>query len=153
MPWHGSPEHFFRATNVYRPRCHRTRYESFGSQLGDVRKLRAMTQMKLVIKGIVTARGRSVVHRNGADGIIVSNHGGRAEESGRATIECLPEVVDAVRGRVPVMIDGGFRRAQTFQSTRTRRACGGYWPSLYMGSRCVRRAGRGPAYSKCSELN
>jgi isopentenyl diphosphate isomerase/L-lactate dehydrogenase-like FMN-dependent dehydrogenase len=43
------------------------------------------------------------------DGIIVSNHGGRAEESGRGTIDCLPEVVEAA-GRLPVLIDGGFRR-------------------------------------------
>jgi len=47
---------------------------------------------------------------NGVDGIIVSNHGGRAEESGRATIECLPEVIAAVKGRIPVMLDGGVRR-------------------------------------------
>src|SRR5207237_4853843 len=47
---------------------------------------------------------------NGVDGIIVSNHGGRAEESGRATIDCLPEVVDGAGGRLPVIVDGGFRR-------------------------------------------
>ena len=44
------------------------------------------------------------------DGLIVSNHGGRAEESLQSTIEVLPEVVEAVGGRMPVMIDGGFRR-------------------------------------------
>ena len=44
------------------------------------------------------------------DGIIVSNHGGRAEESGRATIDSLREVVDGVAGRIPVLVDGGFRR-------------------------------------------
>jgi len=43
----------------------------------------------------------------GVDGIIVSNHGGRAEESGRSTIECLPEVIEAVGGKIPVLIDGG----------------------------------------------
>jgi 4-hydroxymandelate oxidase len=48
--------------------------------------------------------------RHGVDGIIVSNHGGRAEESGRATIGVLVEVVDAVDGRIPVLIDGGVRR-------------------------------------------
>ena len=48
--------------------------------------------------------------QNGADGIVVSNHGGRATESGRATIDSLPEVIQAVRGRVPVIVDGGFRR-------------------------------------------
>lgn len=44
------------------------------------------------------------------DGLIVSNHGGRAEESGRSTIESLPEVVEAIDGKIPVLIDSGFRR-------------------------------------------
>jgi len=48
--------------------------------------------------------------RHGVDAIIISNHGGRAEESGQATIAILAEVVDAVGGRVPVLIDGGVRR-------------------------------------------
>ena len=46
----------------------------------------------------------------GADAVYVSNHGGRAEASGWGALECLPEVVDAVNGRVPVIIDSGFRR-------------------------------------------
>ena len=51
---------------------------------------------------------RCVTH--GVDGMIVSNHGGRDEETLRSTVECLPEVVTAVRGRVPVLLDGGVRR-------------------------------------------
>src|SRR5207248_9507492 len=47
---------------------------------------------------------------HGADGIIVSNHGGRGEESNRSTIESLPEVVEGVAGRIPVLVDSGFRR-------------------------------------------
>ena len=47
---------------------------------------------------------------NGADGIFVSNHGGRAENSLRSAIDCLPEVAAGVKGRVPVMIDSGVRR-------------------------------------------
>jgi isopentenyl diphosphate isomerase/L-lactate dehydrogenase-like FMN-dependent dehydrogenase len=47
---------------------------------------------------------------HGADGLIVSNHGGRQEESNRGTLECLPEIVEAVDGRISVLIDGGFRR-------------------------------------------
>jgi 4-hydroxymandelate oxidase len=47
---------------------------------------------------------------NGIDGIIVSNHGGRGEDSGRSTIDALPEIVDAVKGRIPIIIDSGFRR-------------------------------------------
>lgn len=72
--------------------------------------LRAQTAMKVVIKGVVTREDAAEAVRRGADGIIVSNHGGRQEESGRGTLECLPEVVDAVAGRIPVLIDGGFRR-------------------------------------------
>jgi isopentenyl diphosphate isomerase/L-lactate dehydrogenase-like FMN-dependent dehydrogenase len=75
-----------------------------------VRKLKDLTSMKLVIKGIETAEDAVLCLENGADGIIVSNHGGRAEESGRAIIDCLPEVIQAVGTRVPVLVDGGIRR-------------------------------------------
>ena len=75
-----------------------------------VRRVKDSTKMKLVLKGIETREDAELCVQNGVDGIIVSNHGGRAEESGRATIECLPEVVDAVRGKIPILVDGGFRR-------------------------------------------
>ena len=75
-----------------------------------VRRLQETTRMRLVLKGIETREDAEIAVRHGVEGIIVSNHGGRAEESGRSTIECLPEVVDAVQGRIPVLIDGGFRR-------------------------------------------
>lgn len=75
-----------------------------------VRRVKESTKMKLVVKGIETREDAALCVSHGVDGIIVSNHGGRAEESGRATIECLPEVVDAVQGKVPVLVDGGFRR-------------------------------------------
>jgi 4-hydroxymandelate oxidase len=73
-------------------------------------KLRKLTRMKLLVKGIETAEDTKFCLDAGIDGVIVSNHGGRAEESGRGTIDCLPEVVDAAGGRIPVIIDGGFRR-------------------------------------------
>jgi isopentenyl diphosphate isomerase/L-lactate dehydrogenase-like FMN-dependent dehydrogenase len=72
--------------------------------------LRAQTKMKLLLKGIVTREDAELCVERGVDGIIVSNHGGRQEESGRGTLECLPEVVEAVKDRLPVLIDGGFRR-------------------------------------------
>jgi isopentenyl diphosphate isomerase/L-lactate dehydrogenase-like FMN-dependent dehydrogenase len=75
-----------------------------------VKRLQDSTKMKLVLKGIETGEDAQACVEHGVDGIIVSNHGGRAEESGRGTIECLPEVVAAVAGRIPVMIDGGVRR-------------------------------------------
>ena len=75
-----------------------------------VKRLRDATTMKLLLKGIVTREDADLAVRHGADGVIVSNHGGRAEESGRATIESLTEVVAGASGRIPVLVDGGFRR-------------------------------------------
>lgn len=75
-----------------------------------IRQLRNTTGMKIVVKGIVTGEDAALCIQYGVDGIIVSNHGGRAEESGRSTIECLSEVVESVGGRIPVLIDSGFRR-------------------------------------------
>lgn len=75
-----------------------------------IERLKAATSMKVVLKGIVTHEDARLAVEHGADGVIVSNHGGRAEESGRATIDSLPEVVEAVGGRVPVLVDSGFRR-------------------------------------------
>lgn len=75
-----------------------------------MKRLKNMTGMKLLIKGIETREDAQICVESGIDGIVVSNHGGRAEESGRGTIECLPEVVEAAAGRIPVLIDGGFRR-------------------------------------------
>jgi isopentenyl diphosphate isomerase/L-lactate dehydrogenase-like FMN-dependent dehydrogenase len=75
-----------------------------------VDRLKALTRMKLVLKGITTAEDAALCREHGVDGIIVSNHGGRAEESGRSSIESLPEVVEAAGSSMPVMVDGGFRR-------------------------------------------
>lgn len=73
-------------------------------------KLRAVTSMKIVVKGIVTREDAASAVEAGSDAVYVSNHGGRAEASGWGAIESLPEVVAAVNGRVPVMVDSGFRR-------------------------------------------
>ncbi|HET7840080.1 MAG TPA: alpha-hydroxy acid oxidase [Terriglobia bacterium] len=73
-------------------------------------RLRATVSGKLIIKGIVTGEDAALAVEHGADGVVVSNHGGRDEETLRATIDCLPEVVAAIRGRVPVLLDGGVRR-------------------------------------------
>jgi isopentenyl diphosphate isomerase/L-lactate dehydrogenase-like FMN-dependent dehydrogenase len=75
-----------------------------------VRRLKDTTKMKLVLKGIETREDAALAVQHGVDGLIVSNHGGRAQEGGRATIECLPEVIDAVQGKIPVLLDGGVRR-------------------------------------------
>lgn len=75
-----------------------------------IKRLKDVTKMKVLIKGLETREDASLAIEHGADGIIISNHGGRATETGRGTIECVAEVAQAVRGRIPVLVDGGFRR-------------------------------------------
>jgi len=72
-------------------------------------RLKKLTRMKVLLKGIDSAEDAQLAVQHGVDGLVVSNHGGRAAETLRATIDCLPEVVEAVRGRVPVFLDGGVR--------------------------------------------
>jgi isopentenyl diphosphate isomerase/L-lactate dehydrogenase-like FMN-dependent dehydrogenase len=66
--------------------------------------------MKIVVKGILAHEDATLAVQNGIDAIIVSNHGGRGEDSGRSTIDALPEILEAVHGRMPVLVDSGFRR-------------------------------------------
>ncbi len=109
---HGAkPEDFFRRKPMF------TGMDMAGITTGNpgltwehVRKLKNLTKMKLLIKGIETREDAKLCVENGVDGIIVSNHGGRAEESGRGAIECLPEVLDGAGSHIPILIDGGFRR-------------------------------------------
>ena len=75
-----------------------------------VKRLKDVTKMKVLLKGLESADDAAQAVRAGADGIVISNHGGRSTETGRGTIESVAEVVDAVKGRVPVLVDGGFRR-------------------------------------------
>jgi isopentenyl diphosphate isomerase/L-lactate dehydrogenase-like FMN-dependent dehydrogenase len=75
-----------------------------------LRRLRDTVKTRLVVKGLMTPEDAQLAADNGLDGIIVSNHGGRAEDSGRSTIDALPEIVAAVDGRIPVLVDSGFRR-------------------------------------------
>ena len=80
------------------------------STMDRLRKLTDTTKMKLIIKGIDTAEDARLCREHGADAVVVSNHGGRATETLRSTIESLAEVVDAVGSQIPVLVDGGFRR-------------------------------------------
>ncbi len=89
-----------RVTNLY----------GTGMSWDFVKRLRDSTRMKVVLKGIMTYEDAVRSVKAGVYAVIVSNHGGRAEESLQSTIGALPEVVKAVRGRIPVLIDGGVRR-------------------------------------------
>ncbi|MCW5976944.1 MAG: alpha-hydroxy-acid oxidizing protein [Bryobacteraceae bacterium] len=75
-----------------------------------VERVRRATKMKIVAKGVMTAEDAELCVKEGLDGIVVSNHGGRQAESLLSTIEALPEVTATVNGKIPVLIDGGFRR-------------------------------------------
>ena len=75
-----------------------------------VKRLRDTVKTRLLLKGLMTPADATLAIEHGLDGIVVSNHGGRAEDSGRSTIDALPEIVEAVDGRIPVLIDSGFRR-------------------------------------------
>jgi isopentenyl diphosphate isomerase/L-lactate dehydrogenase-like FMN-dependent dehydrogenase len=74
-----------------------------------IKRLRDVTKMKIVLKGILAWEDAKIAADSGIDAIIVSNHGGRADEAGRSTIDSLPEIIEA-SGSMPVLIDSGFRR-------------------------------------------
>ena len=88
-------------------------------------KLRKITTVKLLLKGVETGEDARIAKEHGVDGIIVSNHGGRGTETLRPTIESLPEVVEAVGNSIPVLVDGGIRRGSSV------------FKALAMGARAV----------------
>jgi L-lactate dehydrogenase (cytochrome)/(S)-mandelate dehydrogenase len=76
----------------------------------DVDELRRIWKGPLLLKGVLhPAEGRAAVD-HGVDGVIVSNHGGRQLDGTPAAIDVLPDMADAIAGRVPILIDGGVRR-------------------------------------------
>ena len=75
-----------------------------------IKRLRDTVKTKLLVKGLMTAEDARLAVERGLDGIVVSNHGGRAEDHGRSTIDALPEIIEAVGGKIPVIVDSGFRR-------------------------------------------
>ena len=95
----------FPATSKYRVANRRLWYN-----WGYVNEVRKSIKVPLIIKGILTAEDASDCVKQGVDGIIVSNHGGRSMDYGPSTLEVLPEIVAAVNGRIPVIVDSGFRR-------------------------------------------
>jgi isopentenyl diphosphate isomerase/L-lactate dehydrogenase-like FMN-dependent dehydrogenase len=76
----------------------------------SVKRLRDKVRGKLALKGIMTSEDARLAVDAGIDAIVVSNHGGRVEDGVSATITVLPEIVEAVGGRMPILVDSGFRR-------------------------------------------
>lgn len=83
---------------------------AFPVTLDDLKWFQSISKLPLVIKGIVSGEDARMAVEHGASGILVSNHGGRLLDTGRSTIEALPEVIDAVNGQAEVYLDSGVRR-------------------------------------------
>jgi len=75
-----------------------------------VKRFKDLHDIPLILKGIATAEDAALACDHGVDGVYVSNHGGRQLDHGRGTIDVLPEVVAAVRGRATIIVDGAFMR-------------------------------------------
>lgn len=76
----------------------------------DLERLCADFTLPILVKGLITGQDAALAVEHGAAGVVVSNHGGRQLDNARATIDALPEIVEAVTGRIPVLLDGGIRR-------------------------------------------
>jgi isopentenyl diphosphate isomerase/L-lactate dehydrogenase-like FMN-dependent dehydrogenase len=76
----------------------------------DVEWLRSISDLPVLVKGVMTAEDARIAMESGIAGVVVSNHGGRIADHLQASIEALPEVVEAVAGRGLVLFDGGVRR-------------------------------------------
>jgi isopentenyl diphosphate isomerase/L-lactate dehydrogenase-like FMN-dependent dehydrogenase len=76
----------------------------------DLEQLCGEFQLPILVKGLITGEDAALAVEHGAAGVVVSNHGGRQLDNVPATIDALPEVVEAVAGRIPVLVDGGIRR-------------------------------------------
>ena len=76
----------------------------------DLEWLKSLSDLPLLIKGVVRSDDAEKALEFGADGIVVSNHGGRQLDTSPATIEALPAITQVVEGRIPVLLDGGVRR-------------------------------------------
>ena len=76
----------------------------------DLEQVCGEFELPVLVKGLITGEDAALAVEHGAAGVIVSNHGGRQLDDAPATIDALPEVVEAVAGRIPVLMDGGVRR-------------------------------------------
>ena len=99
----------------------------------DLDELRSLSSLPIVLKGIQTAEDAGLACEHGVDAIVVSNHGGRQLDAVAPTAELLPEVVEAVAGRMEVYVDGGIRRGSDVVK------------ALALGARAV-LAGRAPLW-------
>ena len=104
----------------------------------DVERFASLSGLPVVLKGVVTAEDARLACEHGAAAVVVSNHGGRQLDAVAATIDALPEVVEAVDGRIEVLLDGGVRRGTDVVK------------ALALGARAV-LAGRAPLWGLAAD--
>ena len=109
----GAPRQFPRRATVAATAKGPARYRVSASRLwydwGYLDEIKRIVKGPMLVKGILTAEDARICVQRGYDGIVVSNHGGRSMDYGPSTLEVLPEIVDAVGGKIPVLVDSGFR--------------------------------------------
>ena len=117
------------STEQIRTQTHDSGFMAFNSDSHSWAKeipwLRSITKMQIYIKGVLTAEDTLLAIEYGCDGIIVSNHGGRQLDGVPATLDALPECVDAAASRIAVHVDGGFRRGSDI------------FKAIALGAQCV----------------
>ncbi|XP_078584660.1 2-Hydroxyacid oxidase 1-like [Branchiostoma floridae x Branchiostoma japonicum] len=126
--FHGTPNLMFPGTPPYGTAEYRSHLYSALKQpmtWDDVDWVKNNTSLPVVLKGILTADDATEAIRHGADGILVSNHGGRQLDGVPATIDVLPDIVSAVGGEAEVYLDGGVRTGTDVLK------------ALALGARCV----------------
>ena len=130
---HGAEPGRVRAAGRARRRSRRSAAIDASLTWDDLDELRSLSSLPLVLKGIQTAEDAELACAHGVDAIVVSNHGGRQLDAVAPTAELLPEVVEAVAGRIEVYVDGGIRRGSDVVK------------ALALGARAV-LAGRAPLW-------
>jgi len=90
----------------------------------DIEWLRSITRLPIVLKGVTAIEDAQTAKEAGVEGIVVSNHGGRTLDDQRATIDLLPEIVEAVDDAMPVLLDSGIRRGADIYKALARGASG-----------------------------
>jgi isopentenyl diphosphate isomerase/L-lactate dehydrogenase-like FMN-dependent dehydrogenase len=104
----------------------------------DIERFAGIAELPVVVKGVLTAEDALLATEHGAAGLVVSNHGGRQLDGVAASLDALPEVVDAVAGRIEVLVDGGVRRGTDVVK------------ALALGARAV-LAGRAPLWGLAAD--
>jgi len=125
-------------------RRHRPRFSRRALSWDDIARFKATHKVPLILKGIGTGEDAAKAVSLGVDGVYVSNHGGRQLDQGRGSLDVLPEVVEAVKGRARIIVDGSFLRAPTSSGDGAGRRRGRRRAAVSARPGCTRPLGGDP---------